>query len=351
MTDTSRTALPAAVGTGCASACPANPEFAMASDALGRTAPLVYQAAYPLLGKPVLVRSNSPVVLHAAEQSFSGWRRLEPCLIEEGSPLTVDVIVHPGERGPGPFVQRFHGACYLAASGADVLTAQVDDGRALAFVTPALAADAPALRHQVLECLALLLATRHDRTPLHAGAVVARGTAVLLAGRSLAGKSTLTYACLRQGMRLLADDVVYVSRRGGLRLWGQPSAVHLLPDAANIFPELADTTPRVQANGKVKITVDVARLGPDSVSLHAERAVVCLLRRGDSRHSGLHRVGAEEAVAAFCRDLESGFDLLPADEALVRALAGTGTYVLEVGSDLAEAASLTEQIALRSAGG
>ena len=89
--------------------------------------------------------------------------------------------------------------------------------------------------------------------------LVRNGRPILLLGRSRSGKSTLCYACLRQGFQLLAEDVVFVSLEPTYRLWGGSSRLHLLPDAPPFFPELATITPQVQANGKVKIGIPLRR--------------------------------------------------------------------------------------------
>src|SRR5262245_31398405 len=162
-----------------------------------------------------------------------------------------------------PFTMRVHSDCFLGTDGANLLTAQLDRGFALGFVTPGLMADEARLRYHALELLALALVSRRDRLPIHAGAIVRRGRAVLLAGRSTAGKSTLCYACLREDFQLLTEDVVYVSRRGGLRLWGIPWQIHLLPDAVRHFAELADIPSALQANGKRKLAVETAAFGAD----------------------------------------------------------------------------------------
>lgn len=227
-------------------------DVSLAGDALGHTAVLDQRAEFPLLGVPLELRSNSEALIAAAERAFGGWRDLAPELIAPMAPCVVNLIVQPleGVAAPraheaSPFVQRIHSHCFLASDGVNLLTAQYDQGRALGFIVPELLANEARLRYNVLEELGLLLVTQHDRVPIHTGAVALNGLAILLAGRSTAGKSTLCYACVRDGFRLLAEDVVYVSRRHGVRLWGVPWHMHLLPDAARFFPELADVPPEI----------------------------------------------------------------------------------------------------------
>jgi len=350
--------------------------FSPATDPLGHTAPLDQRASFPLLGLPLEIRSNSAAVIAAAERSFGHWRQLEAQLIAPTDPLIVNIVVHPPTIGSQPaavdhrqlklstqdpvlepfvaaqgklregselkaqFIQRVHGDCFIASSGANLLTARMDHGQALGFVTPALLVDDVHFRYHVLECLALLLASWRDRTPIHAAAVMHSGRAALLVGPSAIGKSTLCYACARAGFSLLAEDVVYVSLRDRPRLWGNPWRIHLLPDAPRLFPELADLSPRMLANGKRKLAIDVAGLGRAQPHCHADSAVVCLVRRSHGQPSALAPIDPRAAVVALSRDLEAGFDLHSGARAVAEALTQCGAYQLDLGDDLEGAVEL-----------
>lgn len=328
--------------------------FTPANDLLGQSAPLSDTLEVPLLGVPVVFSSNSPAVIATAARALARWRDLPRELVEAGPPARVSVIVHP--VGPGDpatppaerFLFRAHGDSFLAACGGSLLSAQMAAGVATAFVTPELAADEPNLRHNVLECLAFLLVNSRDRTPVHAAGVVRNGQAILLVGQSAAGKSTLCYACVRAGFGLLAEDTVSVSLARGMRLWGHPGSIHLLPDAPRFFPELAALTPRVRANGKLKIAVDVAALGPERLVTHAERAIVCFVERAAGQRARLEPMAAAEAAAALSDPREPGFDLLrDRAPAVARALTAEGAYRLTVGADPAAAAALLAHLAER----
>jgi hypothetical protein len=319
-------------------------------DALGHTADLAHRATFPLLGIPVEVRSNSASVLAAAERAFGGWRDLAPGLIAQVPPAIVSVVVQPVDAaltagGPRPFVHRVHGRCFVASDGANLLTAQYDQGRALAFIAPELLQREAQLRYNVLQLLALLLATQHDRVPLHAGAVVIDGLAILLAGKSTAGKSTLCYAAVRDRFQLLAEDVVYVSRAPDLRLWGLPERIHLVPDAVRFFPELIGAEPEIQANGKLKIGIETASIGPGRAVRHAERAVVCLVERHAGAGTRLEPVDPEWAAAVLSEDREPGFDLYEGTRAAADAVAAGGAYRLTVGHDFGQATAALRGIA------
>jgi hypothetical protein len=318
--------------------------FVPASDALGRTAALKYYCSVPLLGVPLEVHSNSSEVVAATERSFGRWRCLAPEHVSPLPPREIHVVVHPGQSKAAfrlPLVYRLHGNTFVAAAGDNLFTVQLDRGAALAFVTPEMVADDLYFRHAALECMALLLAARTDRTPVHAGAVVRNGRAVLLAGHSLSGKSTLCYACVRTGFDLLAEDVVYVSRAGGLRIWGNPWRIHLMPDALRFFPELTHTA-QLQVNGKLKLAVDVATASDEKWCLFAEQAAVCLLQRHDGPQSELEVIDAPTVIEALSQNLETGFDVSGDPLAAAFALAQGESYRLWLGRDLGQAVALLE---------
>jgi serine kinase of HPr protein (carbohydrate metabolism regulator) len=60
---------------------------------------------------------------------------------------------------------------------------------------------------------------------IHASAVLARGGGVLLRGASGAGKSTLAAALVERGARLVADDRVMLSARGGRLVATAPATI------------------------------------------------------------------------------------------------------------------------------
>lgn len=319
-----------------------------ANDVLGHSAPLSFRALFPVLGVPVEFHSNSQAVLEVAEHALGHWRDVARDLVEPVEPRVVRLVVHPGARPytpRAPFAHRAHSGCLLAASGDSMLMAQMERGEALGFVTPELVADEPHFRYNVVEAMALALASWRDRVPVHAGAVIHAGRAILLMGHSTAGKSTLCYACVRDGFQLLAEDVVYVSLSRGLRLWGNSRHIHLLPDAPRHFAELAGAPPRVQANGKLKLSIDVADLGQDRPRHHADRAAIVLLRRHAAVESALERLDPRAAVEALSGEREPGFDMFQSTRAAAEALAAGGVYQLTVGGDLGHAVALLRALA------
>jgi len=318
----------------------------------GHTAELAWRATFPLLGVPVEIRTNNARVYAAAKAAFDEWHKLPANLVRAQPPAKVDVVVHEleGAQPPGdarPFVYRSHGSRFLGSDGVNHLSAELDRGEAVAFITPAMVKRGAELRQNVLHLLALLLVTQHDRVPLHAAAVVLDGHAFVLAGPSTAGKSTLCYACARDGFQVLAEDAVYVAREPTLRLWGMPRQIHLLPDAVRFFPELASVRPETQPTGKFKMTIETARFGHERPILHAERATVCVVGRHDGPQTLIEPLAAGEAVRVLSADREPGFDLYDGAPEVAERLTASGAFRLIVGSDPCAAPQALRSFAAR----
>jgi hypothetical protein len=315
----------------------------------GRPAPapdaaaaLTQSAVFAPLGIGLALHTNCVGVINAARAAFAPWAHL-PAPVRS-QPLRLDVAVHAvaeQDEPAAPWIVRTHGHTFLAGASANLLTVQHDRGYALACITPALAAATERLSADVIERLALLLATRHDRTPLQAVAVQRAGSAVLLVGLPGADTATLAYACLHAGFTLLAADTVYVSLANGLRVWGNSSRLILPPGASRRFAELSDLPLRVAPAGTPCI---VAPLHPEQRAADpAEHVRVCLVEPAPGRASHLEPLAPEQAQMHLLPPPEAGLsatDVQPAGAALTAQRA----YHLAAGSDHRSAVALLRHL-------
>lgn len=299
-----------------------------------RAAParLFAAATFRVLGIPLRVESDSPRVLAAAAEAFGAsaedsvddFASIELAAGGDGAALdSLRAADHPGAAaadgrgarvrirvrpggGAGPVRHDVPRRELLLLSGpgcsgyADTAACE-----AVAEVDEALLDDRDHFRAGVLEALALFLLARMDRDPLHASAVARGDSALLLAGRSGVGKSTLVYAAARAGLRVLSEDAVYLQSNPP-RVWGMPRFVHLTPETARFFPELAEMTPKRLFNGKTKLAIDLRTLASDNTEPVATRAGICLLARGS--RPGAEPIDPREGVAELTAALEPGFD-------------------------------------------
>jgi hypothetical protein len=282
------------------------------------------QLELPLLGVPLLFRSNSQAVIASVASAFGRWRALPPRPAEPGPPGLVEIVVQPraGAEPPGQATLRTHGDTLLAARGASLLLAQVDQGRALALVTPGLAADA------------LLAALRQGRTPLAAAGVAHRGRAALLVGASAPERAALLAACLHAGMALLANETAYLDREAA-HVWGHAGPLLLPAEAARRSP--ARGTP--QPDGALLIEPDA--LDPTQLALHAAVGAVCIVEHGAGQASQAEPLAPGAATTALLAAQDARFTLLRARAATTAAALAAGrVYRLSLGSDAASAAAL-----------
>jgi len=171
-------------------------------------------------------------------------------------------------------------------------------------------------------------------TIVHAACVALHGRGVLLCGDSGAGKSCLTYACMKRGWTIVSDDFSAVVRgqEDGMVI-GKPARIRLRPEALALFPELAGRSSMVTRNGKQVFdlrTGDVpsVRTAP---CCHAEKIV--FLDRHDSGGPELVPMNAEEALARIEFD-RPHWDSPVFDEqrASIRALLSRGAHVMRYSS-------------------
>lgn len=305
-------------------------------DALGRVAGFAHTLRLPVLGIPVRFETNDARVVVLVEQAFARWRTLE-LPPHRGDECSVRITVEPGEES----VERARLRYRVGEDGYVLLTTSASAGYAdplrrevRAWVTDRLVDDAQHFRYGVIEGLTIALLSRLDRQPVHAAAIVRDGVALLLAGRSGAGKSTLAYAAACAGLDVLAEDVVYVQLAPRLRVWGASSYLHLPAESARFFAHLAAAESVQLANGKRKLVVDLRRDAPGAVEPFADRAGVCILRRGEGTQSSVRALSPAEVARALGDGLEQGFDLFRGTiTAAHAALASPGGWELTVGGE------------------
>jgi hypothetical protein len=274
-----------------------------------------------VMGRPVVITAPEPALLAAAAEAYADWPADG---VADGPPIQLTLEVGDGLAGPVEI--EVEGARLRLAGGAEGWA----DARALtaSCTVSSTVLDRPGrLAGEVIDTLLLFLITRSGRIPLHAAGVMCGETALLLAGPSGTGKSTLSLAAMKRGLRILSDDTVYIQMLPRLRIWGLPRPVHVFPADA---PGFTGET-RLRA-GKLKAAVPVpAQPGPPV----AEQAAVVLLERGE--RIGLEPV--EPSVAARALSLlEPGFDLLARESVeAIAAVTAQGAWRLTLTRDPAAA--------------
>ena len=187
---------------------------------------------------------------------------------------------------------------------------------------PSTLSDENAVRESI-NTVAMYLVAQAGRIPVHASAVMFGDRAIVLAGRSGAGKSSLAMAADRAGYPVLSDDTIFVQTTPEFHIWALPQAIHVFEKDA---PAGAANGIRFRS-GRWKHTLPIT-----APRYRAEQAALCVLARGDA--VALEPMPEADAVEVLTRDPESGYEFY-GDRAIeaVRAVARGGTWKLTLARD------------------
>jgi HPr serine kinase-like protein len=268
-------------------------------DPLMYHSPLPYAARCYPYGFPVDVSSNAREVLDAAKESFGAH---QPRF--DRPPLRVHVIVGEGSGGlpPEPVL---HGQRNLLTWVSNRENSAVVDWRqrfGCSFVTRATVADRVFFRWHFLDALIYMLLELNYFTSLHAACVAWEGTGVLLYGPSGVGKSTLTYACARQGWTYVSDDASVIVRDAGRIVVGEPHHFRFRAEAPDLFPELRGRTVGRELDRKPTIEVFTAGL-PIRTAAECRVEHIAFLNRRPGIRAGMTRIGEEETQERLLQDM------------------------------------------------
>jgi hypothetical protein len=116
---------------------------------------------------------------------------------------------------------------------------------------------------------------------IHAGAVVYRGAAMIIAGRSGQGKTTLVLGLLRRGLGLLSDEFAIADAAQQL-IQPYRRSLHIRPGTPELIPELAflRERPQQRLGGGIEWSLapeELARVLPGGLAVAAPPRYVLLL--------------------------------------------------------------------------
>jgi hypothetical protein len=296
----------------------------------------------PVLGLMTTFATNSDKVIDAVLALYGSWATLDKTLVSPSSAV-VKLLVRDHNLAPpvGPLRYGVPDPAHMTVESSEAAgVADTIKLESVAVVNQGMVARAAEFGEGVVEPLTVFLLAALDRVPLHAAAIMRDGVAILLAGPSGMGKSTLAYAACRNGYTLLADEPVYVQTHPVLRVWGRRPRLHLRGDARTWFPELGDLNPRPLLSGKNKIVIDLHDHGRA-----AEHMGICLLSRATDGAPSLERLTAQDVIAELATSLDEGYhlfaDALP--DRLAR-IAERGAWRLRVGNSPGGAVSLLDDV-------
>lgn len=256
--------------------------------------PLLWDLALPLhalhypLGFPVEIVTNSPAALAAAEESWGKFRKV---FYEPHLQIRLGVFSGRGLVCPPPPVCR--GQRNLIINIADrenYVVLDTRQGFAFGWVTPATVENRAYLRYYFLEGTACCLIDSLFLTAVHAACVALDGHGVLLCGDSGAGKSSLAYACARQGWTFLSDDSTSLVRKAAARVAiGNPYQMRFRESAVELFPELQERRRTSRLNGELAIELATASVPQIAIASQSSIDYIVWLNRREIQSPGLYR--------------------------------------------------------------
>jgi hypothetical protein len=258
----------------------------------------LYPLGYPVAVDPGDTGRWTMEALEAARESWGGGEaRFDRSLV------WVQIRARPGPppaKAPPRFRSRagwIQLICDASNYGAFIPSTRT--GRVC--VSTELLRDRDWFRWHLLEPLVLAALDHVFFTPLHAACVTRNGRSVLLCGDSGAGKSCLTYACVRRGWTLVSDDAVHLAPFPENTVAGGSCVIRLREPARALFPELHAEPAGVAPNGKSAIEIATRTRGFAVARFAAPSHIVFLSRRPGSAR--LHGYPASKALAYFMKYL------------------------------------------------
>lgn len=259
---------------------------------------------YLAAGAVCALSTNSELLLATARESLAQ-------VAGPRSPADVSMRfwVDDAAQGRPPWPQAyFRGLSHLVFAAFDSECAVLVDlrtSRAIGRFSRAMAADRPYWKKVIFPALFGIVSATIGIAALHCACVARNGQALLLAGGSRSGKSTLSLALAQKGFAFLSDDWTYFSRREGrLLAWGLTTPLKLLPDAVEHFPELACLDRAVSSNGEPAYEVDPELAFGTERCVCAEPRWLIFLERQEAAALMLTEMSPVDAAARFEEDLE-----------------------------------------------
>jgi hypothetical protein len=190
----------------------------------------------------------------------------------------------------------------------------------------------------LIECL-----KRRGRFSLHAAGVARGDRALLLAGSTGAGKSTLALALSEAGFAYLGDDMLFLERAARrLQVLAFPEEVDVSVETVGLLPCLAGRLRAPELLGWPKRQLSTWDLSGPGVAWRCDPVALILPRIADRAESALTRLDSSQAFFELLPNVlltESASSQAHLD-ALAELVGSRPCYRLDTGRDLAGAAAL-----------
>lgn len=177
---------------------------------------------------------------------------------------------------------------------------------------------------------------RHRFFELHAGSVSLDEKGIVLIGVSGRGKTTLTVALVRNGYKLLSEDITPIDMRD-VTLECFPQAAGIRKDTAEIFPEMKnhikESSYFTDLDGKEVSLVDLRDVYGDCLGRRSLPSYIFFIERKPGGSVALREVRKGQAVVSLLSNAVAYYpqDLHQIIDALTRLARHAECYSLEYG--------------------
>jgi hypothetical protein len=319
------------------------PEFPPDDPTMART-PIAYSTHHMALGMRLRFETNDARIHAVAFDAFGPLvapDRSEPDTI-------IRIFVHhvdeePGFRPRQPLVRAYDGTFWIAASRSSVVSGSARTGIVTGFVSETIADNADFLRSSFIQSPFLQIAQPRSLVAVHSACIARNGRSIMLRGDSGAGKSTLAYAALHHGYALVAEDVIFLRARSGrtegrippddIEIHGLPWTMHLLPDAATLFPDLASLTAFERPDGRLKLGIRIEDRFPGQVLPKVPLGPLVFVTREDLPTPRLTTLTHSEALARLASTAIHYERDEDAEHGIWNAFLTNPVYLLETSDD------------------
>ena len=220
--------------------------------------------------------------------------------------FSVDRVRPEQPPWPQPYFRGLDHLVYAAYGPGNSMLIDLRTCQVIGSFSPAMACDFGYWKQVIVPVLLGIVSQSLRITPLHCACLVNKGEGLLLGGLSGAGKSTLALSLACHGLEYLSDDWTYFSRNESqVRAWGLPTAVKLLPDAAEYFPQLYEFEPHVSLNGEVAFEVDPVEIFGVNRALTCQPRWVVFVERTVEARATFATISSAEAATRFASELET----------------------------------------------
>src|SRR5258708_37660396 len=267
-------------------------------DPIGCDFNLPLRATFHPLGFAVEIATNSVAVLEAAKEN---WKSFDP--VSNATPVELRIAVLDGlasECPPPPTCRGQRNLVMFVASPHDFAVCDLTAGFASCWLSANTVENVAYLRYHFLDAMALLLIEALYLTPIHAACVAFQGSGLLLCADSGAGKSSLSFACARQGWTFVSYDASFLVRGGKHNVVvGDPAHLHFRESATELFAELKSHSLAPRINGEIAIELTTGNMPQVLTAPQSPIALLVFLNRQTSGPASLHPFPKERASAVL----------------------------------------------------